>query len=74
MDGWTEETKKFCPFCNSTYDTIVEAKTACEQDQECKVIYDLFCDNVGYFCTCPFNSIVEQTHSKGIDCVYIKDE
>ena len=51
-----------------------EAKIACEQDQACKVIYDLFCDKLGYFCICPFDSLVKQTHPRGIDCVYVKDD
>lgn len=53
---------------------MVEAKSACEQDQDCKAVYDLFCDDVGYFCICPFTSILRQTHSRGIDCIYVKAE
>jgi hypothetical protein len=71
-DGWKKEQKKFCPFCNSTYDTMSEAKSACEEDQDCNVIYDLFCDDIGYFCICPFVFVVEQTHPKGVDCIYVK--
>ena len=45
---------------------------ACEKDQDCNVIYDLFCDDVGYFCICPLVSVVEQTHPRGTDCIYVK--
>ena len=38
-----------------------------------QVIYDIFCDGEGYFCTCPYDAIKKQTHPKGIDCLYIKD-
>ena len=36
------------------------------------VIYDMFCDGVGYFCVCPYNNIIEQTHTRGIDCLFSK--
>ena len=72
LDGWKKEDKKFCPSCTGTYDTLGEAKLACEKEQDCNVIYDLFCDNVGYFCICPFDSVVEQTHPRGIDCIHVK--
>ena len=62
----------FCPFCERTYETLDEAKNGCEQDPNCNVIYDLFCDTTGYFCTCPLTAVVSQTHSKAIDCVYTK--
>ena len=38
------------------------------------VIYDMFCDGVGYFCICPRVQIIQQTHPRGIDCVYEKIE
>ena len=71
---WTKEERKFCPFCNSTYDTLEDAKFACEQDENCRVVYDLFCDDIGYFCICPIDSIVTQFHPRGNDCVYWKEE
>ena len=74
LDGWKEEKKKFCPFCNSTYDTMAEAKSACEDDQNGNVVYDLFCDNVGYFCICPLTAVLTQTHPRGIDCIYVKND
>lgn len=72
--GWTQQKKKFCPTCDSTYDTIEEAFWACEQIQDCKVVYDLFCDGEGYFCICPINTVVQQTHPRGLDCLYTKDK
>ena len=72
-DGWKKEYKKFCPFCNKTYETAQEAKMGCKFDPNCNVIYDLFCDAIGYFCQCPLNSIVSQTHPHAIDCIYIKE-
>ena len=41
-------------------------------DASNKVIYDMFCDGVGYFCICPRMQIKKQSHPKGIDCVYEK--
>ena len=38
------------------------------------VIYDMFCDGVGYFCICPRMKIIKQTHPRGIDCLYEKIE
>ena len=49
-----------------------EAKTACLKDSRCRVIYDLFCDGLGYFCTCPVWSVREQTHPKALDCIHVK--
>ena len=69
---WNVEQKRFCPFCNNTYSTIEEAKAECSRDQDCNVIYDLFCDDVGYFCDCPIDSLITQTHARGIDCVHLK--
>ena len=53
---------------------MTEAKSACENDQNSNVIYDLFCDDVGYFCICPLTSVVTQTHPRGIDCIYVKND
>ena len=63
--------KYFCEFCNMTFDTIVEAIVALDGVND-MVIYDMFCDEVGYFCVCPYNDIIEQTHKRGIDCLYSK--
>ena len=70
-DGWKKVDKYFCPFCNATYDTKNEAIVALENKND-KVIYDMFCDEVGYFCVCNYDDIVEQTHPRGIDCLYAK--
>ena len=43
-----------------------------EIDGKKMVIYDMFCDGVGYFCTCPEEEMVKQTHPRGIDCVYVE--
>ena len=72
MVGWRKEYGKFCPFCSRTYETLDGAKTACDDDSHCNVIYDLFCDLNGYFCECPIDSLIPQTHPHGIDCVYTK--
>ena len=72
-DNWVKEKKKFCPYCNRTYYSLANAKLACENDPERNVIYDLFCDNSGYFCICPFTSVLRQTHPRGIDCIYVKN-
>ena len=74
LDGWKKEDKKFCPYCTSTYNTMGEAKLACQKDPDCKVIYDLFCDGLGYFCICPIESVIVQTHPRGIDCIYVKKD
>ena len=75
LDGWKKEDKKFCRYCTSTYDTMEEAKLALQKDQGMpKVIYDLFCDGVGYFCICPLESVIVQTHPRGIDCIYVKKD
>ena len=71
---WSKVKGDFCPYCNSTYDTIDDAKSACEQDQDCKAVYDLFCDAIGYFCICPHDSIAQQVHPRGIDCIHWKRE
>ena len=63
--------KYFCPICNSTYDTMKEAMIALKNYND-MVIYDMFCDEVGYFCVCNYDDIVEQTHPRGIDCLYAK--
>ena len=63
--------KYFCPFCNSTYDTKIEAIVGLKNDND-KVIYDMFCDEIGYFCVCDYNDIIKQTHPRGIDCLYTK--
>ena len=34
----------------------------------------MFCDEVGYFCVCDYKDIIEQTHPRGIDCLYTKIE
>ena len=41
-------------------------------DGKKQVIYDMFCDGVGYFCTCPEEEMVKQTHPRGIDCAYVE--
>ena len=61
---------QFCPFCNGTYGTLEEAVISCKPNAECDLIYDLYCDGAGYFCTCPISSVMNQTNPKGIDCVY----
>ena len=68
---WKKHHKYFCRFCNSTYDTMMEATLGLENMND--VIYDMFCDGVGYFCICPFDSIIKQTHPKGIDCIYANE-
>ena len=65
-----KEECQFCPFCNDTYNTMEEARITCKLNPECNLIYDLFCDGAGYFCSCPISSVKNQTHSKGIDCIY----
>ena len=72
LGKWKKENKKFCHKCNEVYDTMKEAKTACLKDSSCRVIYELFCDDLGYFCTCPMWSVREQTHPKAVDCIYVK--
>ena len=72
--GWREEKRKFCRNCVNTFDTIEDAKSACEKDYECNAVYDLFCDDVGRFCTCRFNNVVEQTHPRAIDSIYKKEK
>ena len=62
----------FCPFCNKTYHTMKEAEQSCKTDSTCEIIYDLFCDGVGYFCTCPIEALIKQKHPNGIDCIYRK--
>ena len=71
---WDIQDKKFCPKCDVVYETLAEAKLACAKDNTCSVIYDLFCDNKGYFCTCPMWSVRVQTHPKGVDCIHVKVE
>ena len=71
---WDIQDKKFCPKCDVVYETLAEAKLACAKDNTCRVIYDLFCDNKGYFCTCPMWSVRVQTHPKGVDCIHVKVE
>ena len=51
-----------------------EAKSACEQDYDCTAVYDLFCDGVGSFCICRFDTIVQQTHPDAIDCIHKKEK
>ena len=70
---WTKLDKHFCRFCNSTYDTMMEAIVGLENVND-QVIYDMFCDGVGYFCICPLDSIIKQTHPRGIDCLYTKEK
>ena len=72
MLGWSKEEKKFCPHCKSAHATFDEATTACEQDVSCDVVYDLFCDDLAYFCTCSRITLKVQTHPKGLDCIYRK--
>ena len=72
VGGWIVEAKKFCTSCASSYSTIEEAKSACEQDYECNAVYDLFCDGIGSFCTCRFNLVIDQTHPKALDCIHKK--
>ena len=43
-----------------------------EIDGKKQVIYDMFCDGVGYFCTCPEDEMLIQTHPRGIDCAYVE--
>ena len=69
---WSKEEKKFCTHCKSVHDTFNEATAACQQDVSCDVVYDLFCDDVAYFCTCSQITLEVQTHPKGIDCIYRK--
>ena len=63
--------KHFCPYCNYTYDTMREAMVGLKNKND-MVIYDMFCDGVGYFCACNYDDIVKQTHPRGIDCLYAK--
>ena len=70
--GWTQEHHMFCKHCSSFYETVEEAKTACENESNCEAVYDLFCDGIGSFCTCNTFSVVRQTHPKGMDCVLRK--
>ena len=72
LGKWKKENKRFCPKCNEVYDTMIDAKTACLKDSSCRIIYDLFCDDLGYVCTCPIWSVHEQTQSKALDCIYVK--
>ena len=66
------EDKKFCRRCSTPYDSLEEAKSACENEKNCAAVYDLFCDGKGYFCTCNVFSVFEQTHRNGMDCIYHK--
>ena len=52
-------------------EAIIDLK---EKDIKNQVIYDKFCDGVGYFCICPRINIIKQTHPRGIDCLYEKIE
>ena len=47
-----------------------DAKDNCRSDPNCGIIYDLFCDGVGYFCICPIEDVIKQAHPNGIDCIY----
>ena len=69
--SWKKMDKHFCQFCNMTFETMSEAIVALDGVNN-MVIYDMFCDGVGYFCVCPHNDIIEQTHKNGIDCLYSK--
>ena len=62
--------RMFCPYCNKTFNTFDDAKNDCRFDQSCGIIYDLFCDGKGYFCICPTEALIKQTHPNGIDCIY----
>ena len=67
-----QEMGRFCPYCNATFNNMEEAKEACRPDDKCGIIYDLFCDGEGYFCICPSEALIKQTHRDGIDCIYKK--
>ena len=54
-------------------ETILDLKNVKNEiDGKKMVIYDMFCDGVGYFCTCPEEEMIKQTHPMGIDCVYVE--
>ena len=69
---WTKEEHRFCRHCSTFHQTFEESKSACDNDLNCEAVYDLFCDDIGSFCTCKSLYVVEQTHPKGMDCVYRK--
>ena len=70
LQEFQKEDGHFCPFCNTTYNTLQDAIVGCKPDPDCNIIYDVFCDGVGYFCTCPIESLIKQSHPNGIDCIY----
>ena len=70
-NAWKKRDKYFCRTCTNPYDTMLEAIFHMK-DVNDKVIYDMFCDGVGYFCICPRAQIIKQTHPRGIDCLYEK--
>ena len=79
MGIWEKKDKYFCRNCtnNKGYDTMMEAildlkNVGNEINGKKMVIYDMFCDGVGYFCTCPREEMIKQTHPRGIDCVYVE--
>ena len=51
---------------------MIEALLALKNVDD-QVIYDVFCDEADYFCICPYDSVIQQIHPRGIDCLYKKD-
>ena len=67
-----QEDQMFCKRCSTFHESFEDAKSACETENSCEAVYDLFCDDVGSFCTCHVLSVIKQTHPKGMDCIHRK--
>ena len=67
-----QEDQMFCKRCLTFHESFEEAKSACKNENSCEAVYDLFCDEIGSFCTCHVLSVIKQTHPKGMDCIHRK--
>ena len=69
---FTKRTNKYCyqgRYPEKGYDSIEEAKNACEIDTICGKVYDRSCDDNGPFYLCPKSSIEYGSQSS---CLYEK--
>ena len=70
---FSKKTFKYCykgKYPPNGYNTVEEAKNACEKDDICGKVYDKNCDNVGPFYLCPVDS---PEYGSMSSCLYVKD-
>ena len=71
---FVQKSNKYCyngRYPENGYDTFDEAKSSCEKDKRCGMVYDRRCDNEGTFYLCPKDSMLYRSTSS---CVFMKEE